>query len=191
MCIRDSLEAQEEPQHPWGGPQAVALEGCGGLNNPGLVNLFPLSDPDPFEALDCLENIGAYDPNDKQGVPEGYGSQHYIKANTDLEYLIRFQNTGTDTAFTVVVLDTLSQQLDAASVRVQVASHPMEFAMLEGGILRFTFNNILLPDSNVNQAGSNGFIKFRIAQKPDLANETLIENSAAIYFCLLYTSRCV
>ncbi|MBK6996721.1 MAG: T9SS type A sorting domain-containing protein [Lewinellaceae bacterium] len=176
------LEAQEEPQHPWGGPQAVALEGCGGLNNPGLVNLFPLSDPDPFEALDCLENIGAYDPNDKQGVPEGYGSQHYIKANTDLEYLIRFQNTGTDTAFTVVVLDTLSQQLDAASVRVQVASHPMEFAMLEGGILRFTFNNILLPDSNVNQAGSNGFIKFRIAQKPDLANETLIENSAAIYF---------
>jgi len=176
------LQAGEEPLHPWGGTQAVALEGCGGLNNPGLVNIFPLSDPDPFEALDCMENIGAFDPNDKQGIPSGYGNEHFIKANTDIEYMIRFQNTGTDTAFTVVVLDTLTHLLDASSVRVEVASHPMEFAMLEGGILRFTFNNILLPDSNVNQAASNGFIKFRIAQQPDLADGNLIENSAAIYF---------
>jgi hypothetical protein len=78
------LEAQEEPLHPWGGRQAVALEGCGGLNNPGLVNLFPLSDPDPFEATVCLENVGSFDPNDKQGFPKGYGNQHFIKANTDL-----------------------------------------------------------------------------------------------------------
>ncbi len=176
------LEAQEEPLHPWGGLQAVALEGCGGLNIPGLVNIFPLSNPNPFEALDCLENIGSYDPNDKQGFPIGFGNQHFVKANTDIEYLIRFQNTGTDTAFTVVVLDTISQNLDVASVRVQVASHPMEFAMLEGGILRFTFNNILLPDSNVNQVASNGFIKFRIAQKPDHPDGILLENSAAIYF---------
>lgn len=176
------LEAQEEPLHPWGGPQAVALEGCGGINNTGLVNMFPLSDADPFEALDCQENIGSFDPNDKQGFPEGYGNEHFIKTNTDIEYLIRFQNTGTDTAFLVVVLDTLPTVLDASSVRVLVASHPMEFALLEGGILRFTFEDILLPDSNVNQAGSNGFIKFRIAQNPDLVDGTKIENSAAIYF---------
>ena len=176
------LQAQEEPLHPWGGPQAVALEGCGGLNTPGLVNLFPLSDPDPFEATDCMENIGAYDPNDKQGFPMGYGSEHFIEANTDIEYLIRFQNTGTDTAFTVVVLDTLSQQLEPASVRVEVASHPVAFTLLEGGILRFAFENILLPDSNVNLLRSNGFVKFRIQQKPDLADGSRIENRAAIFF---------
>jgi uncharacterized repeat protein (TIGR01451 family) len=176
------LEAQEEVLHPWGGPQAVALEGCGGLNTTGLVNIFHLSNNNPFEALDCRENIGAYDPNDKQGFPTGFGSQRFIKANNDLEYLIRFQNTGTDTAFNVVILDALAPQLDAASVRVQVASHPMEFALLEGNVLRFTFNNILLPDSNVNQAASNGFVKFRVAQQPDLPDGTLIENSAAIYF---------
>lgn len=176
------LEAQEEPLHPWGGPQAVALEGCGGINNTGLVNMFPLSDADPFEALDCQENIGSFDPNDKQGFPVGYGDEHFIKANTDIEYLIRFQNTGTDTAFLVVVLDTLPTHLDASSVRVLVASHPMEFTSLEGGILRFTFADILLPDSNVNQAGSNGFVKFRIAQNPGLVDGTKIENSAAIYF---------
>ncbi len=176
------LQAGEEPLHPWGGVQAVALEGCGGLNNTGLVNLFPLSDPDPFEALDCTVNIAAYDPNDKQGFPIGYGNQHLIEKNTDIEYLIRFQNTGTDTAFTVVLLDTLSQVLNASSVRVEGASHPVEFALLEGGVLRFTFNNILLPDSNVNLVASNGFVKFRIAQNPDLADGTIIENQAAIYF---------
>jgi hypothetical protein len=176
------LEAQEEPLHPWGGPQAVALEGCGGLNNTGLVNIFPLSDPDPFEATACLENIGAYDPNDKQGIPKGYGSQHFIKANTDLEYLIRFQNTGSDTAFTVVIRDELTANLDPNTVRVEVASHPMEFALIEGNVLRFTFENILLPDSNVNWDASNGFVKFRVSQKPDLADGTILENSAAIYF---------
>jgi len=176
------LEAQEEPSHPWGGPQAVALEGCGGLNNTGLVNIFPLSDPDPFEATACLENIGAFDPNDKQGLPKGYGSQHFIKANTDLEYLIRFQNTGSDTAFTVVIRDELTANLDPNSVRVEVASHPMEFALIEGNVLRFTFENILLPDSNVNWDASNGFVKFRVSQKPDLTDGTILENSAAIYF---------
>jgi uncharacterized repeat protein (TIGR01451 family) len=176
------LEAEQEPFHPWGGPEAVAVEGCGGLNNTGLVNLFPLSDPNPFEAIDCSENIGSYDPNDKQGFPTGYGNQHFIKANTDIEYLIRFQNTGTDTAFIVVVLDTLSPQLDPASVRVEVASHPMTFSLLEGGVLRFSFDNILLPDSNINWATSNGFVKFRVSQKSDLAGGTLIENQAGIYF---------
>jgi hypothetical protein len=67
-------------------------------------------------------------------------------------------------------------------VRVEVASHPMEFALLEGNVLRFTFENILLPDSNVNWDASNGFVKFRVSQKPDLADGTILENSAAIYF---------
>ncbi len=176
------LEADQEPLHPWGGRQAVALEGCGGINQTGLVNLFPLNDPNPFQALECRENIGSYDPNDKQAFPAGYGSQHFIKPNVDIEYLIRFQNTGTDTAFKVVILDTLSEYLDPGTVRPGVASHAMEFAILEGNVLRFTFDNINLPDSNVNQVASNGFVKFRISQKPDLADGTLLQNSAAIYF---------
>lgn len=176
------LQAEEEPYHPWRCLQAVALEGCGGFNTPGAVNLFPLSDTNPFEALDCTQNIGSYDPNDKQGFPEGVGAEHFIDANTDIEYLIRFQNTGTDTAFTVVVYDTLSQYLEPTTVRTEASSHNMDVTVLDGGVLRFTFNNILLPDSNTNQAASNGFLKFRVSQKPDLAIGTRIENTAAIYF---------
>jgi hypothetical protein len=176
------LETPEVPNHPWGGVEAKAVEGCGGLNETGLVTLFSFNTPNPFESVDCQENVGSYDPNDKQAFPKGYGTEHFIKANTDIEYRIRFQNTGTDTAFTVVILDTLSQFLDAATVRPGASSHSCDFAMLDGNVLRFRFDNILLPDSNTNQAASNGFVTFRVAQKKDNAIGTFIENDAAIYF---------
>ncbi|MBL7826894.1 MAG: T9SS type A sorting domain-containing protein [Saprospiraceae bacterium] len=176
------IEAEEEPFHPFGGIQAAALEGCGGINQLGLINLFPLSDNSPFVALDCRQNIGSFDPNDKQGFPTGLGSEHQVLPNTDIEYLIRFQNTGTDTAFNIVVIDTLSALLDPASIRIGASSHTMEFGITETNILRFNFPNIMLPDSNINEVASHGYVKFRVSQKPDLADGAVINNDAAIYF---------
>ncbi|MFN0014089.1 MAG: T9SS type A sorting domain-containing protein [Saprospiraceae bacterium] len=175
------LQAQQEPGHPYGGVQAVALEGCGGFT-PGMVTLFPLSPADPFVALDCRQNVSSFDPNDKQALPLGYGAQHFVEKNTDLDYTIRFQNTGTDTAYTVVLLDTLSQFLAARQIRPGVSSHAYRFELLEGRIAKFVFENILLPDSNANLAASEGFVQFRIPQAPDNPDGTRIENTAAIYF---------
>ncbi len=176
------LQANQEPFHPYGGPAVAVVEGCGGINQTGLVRQFPVDDPNPFVALDCEQNIGSYDPNDKQAMPEGYGAQHLLKANTDLEYKIRFQNTGTDTAFNIVVLDTLSEFLDANSVRPGASSHLYAYDLLENNVLRFSFKNIMLPDSHVNQIASNGFFKFSVKQKANNPDETLLENKAAIYF---------
>lgn len=176
------METPQEPGHPWGGVVATVIEGCGGLNTPGLVNMLPVNDPDPFSSTDCTQNTAAYDPNDKQAFPQGYRDAHFIKANTDIEYMIRFQNTGTDTAFTVVLFDTLSALLDAATVRPGASSHAFDFDRLPGNVLRFRFDNILLPDSNVNEAASHGFVKFRIRQQKDNAPGTVILNRAGIYF---------
>lgn len=176
------VETKQEPGHPWGGIVSATIEGCGGLNTPGLVNLFSVDDNDPFTATDCTENTSSFDPNDKQGFPKGYGQDHFIERNTDIEYMIRFQNTGTDTAFTVVLLDTLSTFLDAASIRTGASSHEYDFDMIDGNVLRFRFDNILLPDSNTNEAASHGFVKFRVPQQPGLPLGTVIHNSAAIYF---------
>jgi hypothetical protein len=176
------LEAEQEPGHPYPGSIAVAVEGCNGLNTPGLVNIFPLNMPNPFIAIDCRENIGAFDPNDKLAFPRGYGDERLIEKNTPIEYLIRFQNTGTDTAFKVVILDTLSLHLEPVSVVPEAASHPYRFEILDENVLRFTFDNIMLPDSNVNEPASHGFVKFAIRQQPNLPLGTVIENSAAIYF---------
>ena len=40
----------------------------------------------------------------------------------------------------------------------------------------------MLPDSNVNEAASHGFVKFRIRHKPGLVPGDVIPNSAAIFF---------
>lgn len=177
------LEAPQEQGYP-GKAQPVAwLEGCGGINNSGLVTIFPTNNNDLFKSTFCLEVTGSYDPNDKQGFPRGYEDEHFIKANQSLDYMIRFQNTGNDTAFTVVIVDTLDvATLKAASIRPGSASHPYQFDISESGIVTFTFDNILLPDSIVNEPASHGFVKFSIQQQPDLPEGTLIENQAAIYF---------
>ncbi|MCC6725948.1 MAG: T9SS type A sorting domain-containing protein, partial [Saprospiraceae bacterium] len=176
------LELQQEPYHPVAALPIVAVEGCGPNFSTGFVNQFPLGDEPPFLDIDCTENIGSYDPNDKQGFPIGYGNEHQILPGTELQYLIRFQNTGTDTAFTVVVRDTLSSFLDITSIRPGAASHPYLFETYSEGVLKFTFNDILLPDSSTNQAGSNGFVHFTARPRADLPLGSVIENSAAIYF---------
>ena len=179
------LEAEQEPNHPGMSMPSVSVENCGDPNNTftfNFINIFAQDDGDPFVDIDCQSNIGAYDPNDKQGFPLGYSDQHYINRGQDIEYLIRFQNTGTDTAFNVVIKDELSAFLDVTSVRPGASSHPYDFNISGDGLLSFTFNNIMLPDSNINEVASHGFVKFKIAQQPNLDLETKIHNSAAIYF---------
>jgi len=176
------LESPQEPGHPYGGIVAVAVEGCGGINIFGLVNQFPMENANPFIAVDCQQNIGSFDPNDKLAFPAGYGEEHFLDRNTDIHYLVRFQNTGTDTAFQVMVLDELDPNLEPASVRPGASSHPYQFELIDGNVLRFTFNNIALPDSSDNEVASHGFVKFKASQKTGLPLGTKIENRAEIYF---------
>lgn len=46
----------------------------------------------------------------------------------------------------------------------------------------FTFNNILLPDSNTNYAASSGFISYSIKPKANVIPGTVINNTAHIFF---------
>ena len=176
------LEATQEPGYPlWPYPSSW-IEGCGGINNPGVALQFPVNVTPPYTSIDCRSNVGSFDPNDKQSFPKGVGAEHYIYPNRPIEYLIRFQNTGTAPARKVVVVDTISPHLNWASIRAGVSSHQYEYEVLEDGVIQFVFEDINLPDSTTNLAASQGFVEFQIDQKPDLPNETLIENTAAIYF---------
>ena len=99
-----------------------------------------------------------------------------------LKYTVRFQNTGTDTAFTVVVRDTLDASLDVPSFRLEGSSHAMTYSISDEGVVTFTFANILLPDSFVNEAGSHGVLSYFIKRKMDIPFGTEIQNTAYIYF---------
>jgi hypothetical protein len=180
------LMAQQEPGAPGYQQPIYAVEGCvgssGNAASTGFFNQFPQNDGDPFLSEWCFPVVNSFDPNDKQAFPTGFGEEHNIFANTDLEYMIRFQNTGTDTAFRVILLDTLSTHLDPATFQPGASSHPYTYELEDNGVLRFTFRDIDLPHAAVDEAGSNGFVSFRISQKKNNPVGTQITNRAGIYF---------
>lgn len=126
----------------------------------------------------------AYDPNDKNVYPNRLDQyeENYTLFEEFLEYTIRFQNTGTDTAFTVVLRDTLDENLDLNTFRPITGSHPFETYLSENGLLAFHFKDILLPDSTTNEIGSHGYVSYKIKPKPNLDEYTEVFNSAGIFF---------
>lgn len=121
--------------------------------------------------------------NDKQVLGDAVLSPEEIAAGATVTYFIRFQNVGLDTAQQVVVRDTLDPRLDPASFDMVAASH--EYELLRegpGDVLRWYFNDIVLPDSATDESGSLGFILFTIQPKPFLAPGQVISNQACITF---------
>lgn len=126
---------------------------------------------------------GSFDPNDKTVSPSGEGSSGDIALTEDeFSYLIRFQNTGSGPAVNINVTDTLSSMLDLMSFQMLDASHNYIVEILPGNVIRWKFNNIMLPDSTSDEPGSHGHIQFKINKlNAPLAGE-VIENKAYIYF---------
>jgi uncharacterized repeat protein (TIGR01451 family) len=176
----------QEPNHPTSKNPTAFVEGCGNkttiLNGTNFVTHFANDDDALALDIDCQAFIGAFDPNDKQGYPLGYDDAHKIDANQDIEYKIRFQNTGNDTAFNIVIRDTISEKLDISSIEFGVGSHPFKAEIFPNRSLKFSFENILLVDSFKNEPKSHGFVKYRIKQKKDLPIGSNITNQASIYF---------
>ncbi|MBK9336671.1 MAG: T9SS type A sorting domain-containing protein [Lewinellaceae bacterium] len=177
--------AEQTSGYPGVSYPTAAVEGCksdtSSTFTTGYYTMFPEDDQNPFRSSDCQENNHAdFNPeNLKRGHPKGYDVAHYVRPDTDLEFLIQFQNTGTDTVHQVIVRDTLSFSLDPATVRPGTASHPYDFEVYGPGIVQFTIPGInLLPDSGANE----GFVKFRVSLQGGIPCETQIFNSAAIYF---------
>jgi len=171
----------EATKRPNGMLTAAALEGCGGFT-PGMINAFWLDQGESNYAIGCRQVILAYDPNDKLAIPTGVGPAHLLAANRPIEYTIRFQNTGTDTAFRVLLTDILPPQLDVSTFRPGFASHDYTWEIRGLDTLEVLFFPIALPDSAASPEGSQGFFSFSIDQKPDLPDGTLIQNTASIIF---------
>ncbi len=182
------LEADQRPDHPHKSQTSVTLEGCRAtvteVISTGFTSQFPQDDAEQEVAIDCQMIRDSYDPNDKQVLPTGTTVEHYTPTKAMLDYTLRFQNTGNDVAYTVIVVDTLSENLDISTLQIGSSSHAYTFSINGSGqpVLKWTFSNINLPDSTTNKTGSNGFIRFSIKPKDGMAAKTRIENTAYIYF---------
>ena len=123
----------------------------------------------------------SYDPNDKAVEPLPIGEENYTPKNSLLTYTIRFQNTGNDTAYKVMLRDTLDNWLNIETLEIVGNSHPVK-TELDNNQLIFTFNNIYLPDSTTNEKESHGFVSYTIRTKAGIPDETIVKNTAHIYF---------
>lgn len=133
-------------------------------------------------SLKTMTVVGAIDPNDLKVSPEGESEFGYVKVETVLNYKIRFQNVGTYYAERVVITDVLPQGLNVREISNIQSSHHYQFNMIENGHVQFTFDNIHLPDSTTNEAGSHGFVSFDIPLLKTISEGTTIENEAFIQF---------
>ncbi|MEO8771548.1 MAG: hypothetical protein ABI402_15750 [Ferruginibacter sp.] len=119
------------------------------------------------------------DPNDKNSTPKL--SPQQVTAGKYIDYIVRFQNTGSDTAFNIVVTDVLDNKLDATTLQMIKTSHPCKVTR-NGSNLSFEFLNVLLPDMTANEPASHGYIRFRVKPKQTVILGDVIPNNANIYF---------
>ncbi|PQJ09450.1 hypothetical protein CJD36_019610 [Flavipsychrobacter stenotrophus] len=143
----------------------------------------PAGDPDlTNNSVNEVDTVrSSYDPNEKTVSPSGILAPG---SGTALTYTLKFENTGTDTAFNIHILDTLSDDLDVHSLKVLTATHPVTTCVLNNGlhnVLKFGFPHINLLDSSYH-GQCDGMVRFTIKTKDDLLVGTQIDNRAGIYF---------
>ncbi len=133
--------------------------------------------------------VAAIDPNDKKT------QQSYFIAPTiqTIDYKIRFQNTGIETANNIFITDSIDPDL-SIGIRgtLEEVSHLQNFqsSMIywkqPNGkyqyLLVWRFNNILLPDKKTNEEASQGYINYKLNLSGTLPIGTIISNRAFIYF---------
>lgn len=129
-----------------------------------------------------LHNVtGSYDPNDITVNPICGITPNFILNGLRLEYLIRFQNTGSDTAIFVTIKDTLSSLFDLNSFQFTGSSHDVDFSILNG-VLVIQYDSIMLTDASTNFSLSTGYFSYSVQLNSNGTLGSSANNSAAIFF---------
>jgi uncharacterized repeat protein (TIGR01451 family) len=137
-----------------------------------------------FELKELVVN--SLDPNDIIESHAGRIKRQNAEKGEDLNYTVRFQNTGNAAADFVIIKDTLDSRFDINSFRMIRASHPYHLTIEHGTILKWEFSNINLPDSFSNEPQSHGYISYSIKTRKNSAYNTILNNKASIYFDFNY-----
>ena len=156
---------------------AAVVEGCSatGSFSTGYVNQFGLYDGGYFSETECRPVVANAQGQEKVAFPEGWNAEHLIQPNTDLEYELHFQNTSGDSVLALTLRDTLDYVLlDPGSVVTGPASQAYQFVLSGAGVLTFRFMG------SVADSG-RAWVKFRVAQRPDLTPGVIIFNQAWAY----------
>ncbi|MCF6131090.1 DUF7619 domain-containing protein [Flavobacterium wongokense] len=125
--------------------------------------------------------VNSLDPNDKmesrgKTIPfDSFAPDDYFF------YTIRFQNNGTANAIDVRIEDLLNAQIDETTVQMVASSHEYTMKRINNQLV-WDFKNIFLNMASVNEAGSRGYVQFKVKLKPGFQAGDIIPNNAFIYF---------
>lgn len=122
--------------------------------------------------------VNSFDPNDKIAL----GGDTYSKgSSTPINYIIRFQNTGSASAINVKIEDILDKQFKGSELQILDMSHPGR-VQIKNNTVEFIFDNINLPDSKTDEKNSHGYISFSVYPDYYVPLNYKIDNKASIYF---------
>ncbi|WP_298144925.1 hypothetical protein, partial [Flavobacterium sp.] len=142
------------------------------------------ADTTPDNNISTLSQIvvNSFDPNDKTCLagptlgPEQVGKF--------VNYMIRFENTGTAAAERVIITDRIdTAKFDISTLTPLDSSHPFTTRISNGNRVEFIFENIQLGFTDET---NDGYVVFKIKTVPTLVVGDTFSNSAAIYFDFNY-----
>jgi hypothetical protein len=175
-----TFQTFQTPGHPFPEPISVSVESCGAdPGSTGYLLQYPQYDGDVHSDIFCDAVTANVSGIHKTGFPLGYATEHFIDRRTTLNYRIRFQNLGTTAVQNVILIDSISDDLNLSSLRAGAASHPYTFS-IQNQVLTVVFTGLQLPPASVNEPASRGFFSFNIGVADDAAIGALIENTARV-----------
>lgn len=170
-----TFQMPQVANHPVRRDLSLSVEACGGTATPGILLQYPQYNGNPFSEMYCAAVEDVANTNAKQAWPQGYQQQHYIEANTMLQYQLRFVNSATTTLQRVVVTDSLPAGLDLNTLQTGPSSHPYTSG-LQGRVLNFTLDNLNLPP------GGSGYVTVFIQPEAGLPLPWPLHNRAQLAF---------
>jgi hypothetical protein len=139
-----------------------------------------IGDEKPVDNSSALRQsvVGSFDPNDKTCLEGDVITPSLI--GEYVNYLIRFENTGTYPAQNIVVKDLIDlSKFDISTLVPTKASHEFTTKISNGNKVEFIFENINVP---FDDATNDGYIAFKIKTLPTLVVGDTFTNEANIYF---------
>ena len=122
--------------------------------------------------------VNSFDPNDKTCLEGDIVTPDLI--GEYVNYVIRFENTGTYPAENIVVKDIIDlSKFDISTLIPIKASHSYGTKISDGNKVEFIFEKINLPFDNAN---NDGYIAFKIKTLSTLVVGDSFANEASIYF---------
>lgn len=123
---------------PYKSMPSLVIEGCGGINQLGLVRTLPQDDDDRFVSISCNESIDMVSTAFLKADPKGYGEQHYISDSTELQYTYIFDP---NFEYGLYLIDTISEYLNVESFNINSSSHDFTYTLFNNGVLKVDIKN--------------------------------------------------